>query len=65
MRRCDLCALPVGEKPFTLRVGERELQFCCEGCLGIYQMIHDLRDNGSRADCDPRAEKHTLQGRMS
>ena len=39
---CDLCSLPVGVKPFVLRHDERTLQFCCEGCLGIYQMLHDL-----------------------
>lgn len=45
MKPCDLCALPVGERPFVLEVAGKRLEFCCEGCRGIYQMIHDLRDN--------------------
>lgn len=43
-RPCDLCALPVGVKPFRLELPERTLEFCCEGCLGIYQMLHDIKD---------------------
>lgn len=43
-RPCDLCALPVGVKPFTLRSPAQTLEFCCEGCLGIYQMLHDIKD---------------------
>ena len=39
---CDLCSLPVGIRPFVLEHDGRALQFCCEGCLGIYQMLHDL-----------------------
>lgn len=41
---CDLCALPVGVKPFTLAVAGKSLEFCCEGCLGIYQMLNDIKD---------------------
>lgn len=43
-RPCDLCALPVGVKPFRLELPERTLEFCCEGCLGIYQMLHDIKE---------------------
>jgi hypothetical protein len=43
-RPCDLCSLPVGIKPFPLRTPDRTLEFCCEGCLGIYQMLHDIKD---------------------
>lgn len=43
-RPCDLCSLPVGVKPFALRVGSQTLEFCCDGCLGIYQMLHDIKD---------------------
>ncbi len=43
-RPCDLCALPVGVKPFRLALPERTLEFCCEGCLGIYQMLNDIKD---------------------
>ena len=44
---CDLCSLPVGVKPFSLaaRGAEgRDLHFCCEGCRGIYQMLHDINE---------------------
>jgi hypothetical protein len=43
-RPCDLCALPVGVKPFVLRTPDKSLEFCCEGCLGIYQMLHDIKE---------------------
>jgi hypothetical protein len=40
-RACDLCGLDIGLKPFFLqRVGKR-LQFCCDACLGVYQMLHE------------------------
>ena len=41
---CDLCSLPVGVKPFTLAVPGRTLEFCCEGCLGIYQMLNEINE---------------------
>ncbi len=41
---CDLCSLPVGVKPFVLVFEGRSLMFCCEGCLGIYQMLHDINE---------------------
>ena len=38
---CDLCGLPVETADFSLlTVGGRK-QFCCEGCHGIYQMLHE------------------------
>ena len=43
-RPCDLCSLPVGVKPFALPASDKTLAFCCEGCLGIYQMLHDIKD---------------------
>jgi hypothetical protein len=43
-RPCDLCSLPVGIRPFSLRNAGQTLEFCCEGCLGIYQMLHDIKD---------------------
>lgn len=42
---CDLCGLDVGVKPFTLNTPERQLQFCCEGCRGIYEMLHDIKES--------------------
>ncbi len=38
---CDLCGLDVGIKPFYLESAGKRLQFCCDGCLGIYRMLHD------------------------
>ena len=43
-RPCDLCGLDVGAKPFALATPEKTLQFCCEGCRGIYQMLHDIKE---------------------
>ncbi len=45
MKPCDLCGLDVGAKPFTLKTAERTLEFCCEGCQGIYQLLHDITTN--------------------
>lgn len=44
MIACDLCALDCGNKPFDLATPERTLHFCCEGCRGIYQMLHEIKD---------------------
>ncbi len=41
---CDLCSLPVGVKPFSLATAEQTLLFCCEGCKGIYQMLHQIKE---------------------
>lgn len=41
---CDLCHLPVGLVPLMLTTPERPVVFCCEGCKGIYQMLHDIAD---------------------
>lgn len=43
-RPCDLCALPVGIKPFVLETPARTLEFCCDGCLGIYEMLHQINE---------------------
>ena len=41
---CALCGLPVGKAPFTLPANGQCLYFCCEGCKGIYQMLHDINE---------------------
>jgi hypothetical protein len=41
---CDLCGLDVGNKPFLLPTPAGEKRFCCEGCRGIYQMLHQIED---------------------
>lgn len=43
-KACDLCGLDVGIKPFLLNTPEKRYQFCCEGCRGIYEMLHDIED---------------------
>ncbi len=40
-RGCDLCGLPVELPDFRLDTSGGVKQFCCEGCLGIYRMLHD------------------------
>jgi hypothetical protein len=44
MKPSDLCGLDVGIKPFPLATPDKTLEFCCEGCLGIYQMLHDIKE---------------------
>ena len=46
---CDLCSLPGGVKPFTLAVPGRMLEFCCEGCRGIYEMLHEIKERPERS----------------
>lgn len=38
---CDLCGLAVEVEGFKLKVKDGEKKFCCEGCKGIFQMLHD------------------------
>jgi Putative metal-binding domain of cation transport ATPase len=39
-KECDLCGLTVEISGFTLKTQEGDKLFCCEGCKGIYQMLH-------------------------
>lgn len=48
--RCTLCGLDVGVRPFTLKVGDQAYRFCCEGCRGIYEMLHDIQAPPGGAD---------------
>lgn len=43
-KACDLCGLTVEVPNFTLKTKEGEKSFCCEGCLGIYQMLHEVEE---------------------
>ncbi|MDD1607131.1 MAG: heavy metal translocating P-type ATPase metal-binding domain-containing protein [Methylococcaceae bacterium] len=43
-KTCDLCGLTVEVPNFTLKTKEGEKSFCCEGCLGIYQMLHEIEE---------------------
>jgi hypothetical protein len=47
---CDLCGLEVGIKPYYLESAEGQLQFCCDGCLGIYQILHETTDTAVTPD---------------
>ncbi len=38
---CDLCALPVEILGFKLKTRTGIKRFCCEGCLGIYRLLHE------------------------
>ncbi len=41
MYHCDLCRLPVEVDEFHLQTKQGLKRFCCEGCLGIYRMLHE------------------------
>jgi len=48
---CELCGLTVeveGFKLITKKEGEKK--FCCEGCKGIYQMLHEDQVIEPKAD---------------
>jgi hypothetical protein len=49
---CDLCQLPVELAGFELSTTEGRKRFCCEGCQGIYRMLHEdeLVDGGSEPE---------------
>jgi hypothetical protein len=38
---CDLCRLPVETPGYELSTQQGRLRFCCEGCQGIYRMLHE------------------------
>jgi hypothetical protein len=40
-KSCDLCGLPVEIDGFKLATKDEQKDFCCEGCLGIYQMLNE------------------------
>lgn len=56
---CDLCALDCGNRPFPLEMPEKTLQFCCEGCRGIYMMIHDIAELPDSAHNTPTTSERT------
>lgn len=52
---CALCQLEVGPRPFALVTGGGTLQFCCEGCRGIYAMLHEIKETpGQPGDNQPK-----------
>ncbi len=38
---CDLCGLDIEVSGFELKTIEGGKAFCCEGCKGIFQMLHE------------------------
>ncbi|TCJ11628.1 metal-binding protein [Parasulfuritortus cantonensis] len=55
-RACDLCGLDVGARPFCLQAGGKTLKFCCDGCLGIYRMLHESELREAPGDSAPADE---------
>jgi hypothetical protein len=37
---CDLCGLEADPDRFSIHVSDKVLHFCCEGCQGIYLILH-------------------------
>ena len=56
-KECDLCGLTVEISGFALKTLEGEKGFCCEGCKGIFQMLH-------AAQILPDAEETKLNSEM-
>lgn len=52
-RACDLCGLDIGIKPFYLESAGKRLQFCCDACLGIYQMLHETEPTATSGASPP------------
>ncbi|WKJ89295.1 heavy metal translocating P-type ATPase metal-binding domain-containing protein [Methylomonas montana] len=49
-KSCDLCGLAVEVEGFELKTLEGDKRFCCEGCKGIYQMLHEAQVLQEEAD---------------
>lgn len=50
---CDLCALEIGPHPHVLHTQDKDLAFCCEGCVGIFKMLNEVDET------DPAEQKRT------
>lgn len=37
---CDLCGLPLDSFELSLQTLSGSKHFCCEGCAGVYKMLH-------------------------
>ncbi len=56
---CDLCGLDIEIAGFELNTKEGEKKFCCEGCKGIYQMLHEseiVSDNSKQTAKENKPE---------
>jgi hypothetical protein len=38
---CDLCGAPVQTPDFRVNTQTGLKRFCCEGCEGVYRMLHE------------------------
>jgi hypothetical protein len=54
---CDLCSLPVETSAYHLNTLSGLKRFCCEGCEGIYQMLHgdEIVADRPEEDSSPQA----------
>ncbi len=43
-RTCELCGMEIQGSPVVLQTKERRLEFCCEGCLGVYKLFNEVED---------------------
>lgn len=61
--QCVLCGLDVGDLPYLLKTAHGKLKFCCDGCLGIYQLLNDCDEHADPAHqqpaTDPAGEKES------
>ena len=46
VKRCNLCGLPIGSSRARQIVDEKVLDFCCLGCLNVFQILMN-RPEGS------------------
>jgi hypothetical protein len=42
-KSCDLCGIPIESTGITLNTIEGMKAFCCDGCRGMYQMLHEKK----------------------
>ena len=40
-RSCDLCGLPVEVPGFEEQTKDGVKHFCCDGCQGIFRLLHE------------------------
>ncbi|MBL1265745.1 heavy metal translocating P-type ATPase metal-binding domain-containing protein [Methylomicrobium sp. RS1] len=52
-KACDLCGLPVLNQDFKWRTKDGDKAFCCEGCMGIYQVLHEDEALNAADEADP------------
>lgn len=53
IKSCDLCQLPVEVSGYQLNTLAGVKYFCCEGCQGIYRMLHEGELTKEHSDNSP------------